>query len=394
MQLTGLLDLLRNQPIYRELLAQLHRAQALGDLGVLRSARPYLLAALARDWPGPVVYITARIDRAYNVSEQLPVWLGERPINRFAEPAPHFYERAPWGETATRGRISTLAALAFDEDQLSVTGFQSPVKDKPTSQARDLESDLQPATDNRQLATNYPIIITSARAIMQRTLPVQSFRKATLTLAAGQRHVLDHLLARWVAMGYEPASIVLEPGSFSRRGGVLDIFPVDADQPIRIDFFDDEIDTIRAFDPASQRSAGKLERVRIPPAREALPDQTPPVGAHLREWFASLPTAESDVVSPAGDAEPLANGAAFPYLEHYLPYLYPQPVSLLDYAPEGALIVIEDWAELRDTIAGIEEAAIQTRAERLKSGLLAPDHPLPDRGHGADGTGGRCVEGT
>ncbi|HUN09304.1 MAG TPA: transcription-repair coupling factor [Aggregatilineales bacterium] len=362
MQLTGLLDLLQNQPVYRELLAQLHRAQALGDLGVLRSARPYLLAALARDWPGPVVYITARIDRAYNVSEQLPVWLGERPIYRFAEPAPHFYERAPWGETATRGRISTLAALAFDEGL--------PVQSENTGQRAGADA-------NNRVPTDYPLIIASARAIMQRTLPVQGFRKATLTLAAGQRHVLDQLLARWVAMGYEPASIVLEPGSFSRRGGVLDIFPVDADQPIRIDFFDDEIDTIRAFDPASQRSAGKLERVRIPPAREALPDQTPPVGAHLRKWFESLPTAESDVVSPAGDAEPLANGSAFPYLEHYLPYLYPQPVSLLDYAPEGALVVIEDWTELRDTIAGIEEAAIQTRAERLKSGLLAPDHPLP-----------------
>jgi transcription-repair coupling factor (superfamily II helicase) len=368
MQLTGLLDLLQNQPVYRELLAQLRRAQALGDLGVLRSARPYLLAALARDWPGPVVYITARIDRAYNVSEQLPVWLGERPIYRFAEPAPHFYERAPWGETATRGRISTLAALAFDEASVQSTEYR--VQSENTGQRAGVDAIIRVPTD-------YPLIIASARAIMQRTLPVQSFRKATLTLAAGQRHVLDQLLARWVAMGYEPASIVLEPGSFSRRGGVLDIFPVDADQPIRIDFFDDEIDTIRAFDPASQRSAGKLERVRIPPAREALPDQTPPVGAHLRKWFESLPTAESDVVSPAGDAEPLANGSAFPYLEHYLPYLYPQPVSLLDYAPEGALVVIEDWTELRDTIAGIEEAAIQTRAERLKSGLLAPDHSLP-----------------
>jgi transcription-repair coupling factor (superfamily II helicase) len=212
---------------------------------------------------------------------------------------------------------------------------------------------------------------------MQRTLPVQRFRKASLALAPGQRHPLEGLLGRWVAMGYEPASIVLEPGSFSRRGGVVDIFPLDADQPVRIDFFDDEIDSIRTFDPASQRSAGKLERVRIPPAREALPDQTPPVAAHLQAWFAGLPPAESDVVSPAGDAAHLANGVAFPYLEHYLPYLVPQPVSLLDYAPEGALIVVEDWGELRDTIAGIEEAAIGTRAEKVQAGLLAPDHPLP-----------------
>jgi transcription-repair coupling factor (superfamily II helicase) len=347
MQLTGLLDLLRESAAYRDLSTQLHNNTPPSDLGVIRAARPFLLAALARDWNAPIIYITARVDRAYNVSEQLPVWLGDAPIYRFAEPTPLFYERAPWGESAIRGRISTLSALATDQSPPS-QGGETP-----------------------------PIIVTSARAIMQRTLPVNQFRKACMTLKAGGRHDINGLLARWVAMGYEPAPIVVEPGTFSRRGGVVDIFPLSSDKPIRIEFFDDEIDQMRAFDPSTQRSAETINTLMIPPAREALPESAPPIAAHLADWFRSLPSEGQDVTSPVPDAEALGSGAAFPYLEHYIPYLYPNPVSLLDYAPEGSLIVVEDWAELRDTIAGIEEAAIQTRTEKIATQQLAPDHPLP-----------------
>ena len=101
MQLTGLLDLFRGDSSYGALLSALKQPlDSVPSLGALRSARPFILAALARDWPAPVIYITGRVDRAYNVSEQLPVWLGENvPIHRFAEPTPLFYERAPWGDT-------------------------------------------------------------------------------------------------------------------------------------------------------------------------------------------------------------------------------------------------------------------------------------------------------
>ncbi len=345
MQLTGLLDLLRGSEAYRTLTEQLTSGKNPGDLRIIRAARPFVLAALARDWPVPVIYITARVDHAYNVSEQLPVWLGNTPIYRFSEPTPLFYDRAPWGENVVRNRISTLSAL-------------------------------MPPADVAAPHIN-PVVVTSARAIMQRTMPVNVFRNSTMTLKAGQRHTFDKLLAQWVRMGYEPTSIVTTPGMFSRRGGILDIFPVDADFPTRVEFFDDEIDSLRAFDPASQRSTDRLTHVIVPPAREALPEQTANAATHLRPWFDTLPKVENDVTSPQPDFEALANGTTFPYIEHYIPYLYSNPVSLLDYAPENALIVVEDWAELRDTIAGIEESAIQNRTEKIAANLLPPDHPLP-----------------
>ncbi len=345
MQLSGLLDLLRESSHYRAVLKHLKASEPADDLRIIRAARPFVLAALASDWDGPVLYLTARVDRAYNVSEQLPVWLPESAIHRFAEPTPVFYDRAPWGDTVQRSRISTLAALMPPDE-------------------------LESSQPN-------PLIVTSARAIMQRTLPVSTFRRETLVLRPGDRHLIDRLLERCLRLGYSPASVVVEPGTFSRRGGLVDIFPLAAQMPVRIDFFDDEIDQIRAFDPATQRSQEHLPMVVITPAREALPDLTPPLAQHLQPWFAELPPAEQDAASPGADLEPLQTGDVFPYLEHYIPYLYANPVSLLDYAPDNALIVIEDWSELRDTIAAIEESAIRNREEKIAARLLPPDYPLP-----------------
>ena len=111
MHLIGLVDVLLEQPEFRARFAQLSGERT---WTVVRAARPYLTAALSRVWDGPVIYVTSRIKRAYDVSGQLPVWLGaDAPVYRFGEPAPQFYERAPWGEGAVRSRIEALAALAW-----------------------------------------------------------------------------------------------------------------------------------------------------------------------------------------------------------------------------------------------------------------------------------------
>lgn len=341
MQLTGLIDSLRSSTVYTSLVEQLQQHSLTDGLNVIRAARPFVLGALAHDWHGPIIYITGRVDRAYNVSEQLPVWSPESQVHRFAEPTPLFYDRAPWGENVIRSRISTLGAL-------------------------------MPPDDFAETDT-HPIIVTSARAIMQRTLPVNTFRKESILLRPGDRYPIDRLLEQCVKLGYSPTSMVIEPGTFSRRGGLVDIFPMTASEPVRIDYFDEEIDQLRIFDSATQRSQTQIPLLMIPPAREVLPSLTPPLAVHLRDWFESLP---EDAASPRMDYEPLSNGVVFPHLEHYIPYVYPQ-VSLLDYAPEHTLIVVEDWTELRDTIAGIEESALKHREEKVSARQLAPDHPLP-----------------
>jgi transcription-repair coupling factor (superfamily II helicase) len=361
-RLDGLLELLRGATPYRTALRSLRTESAdavIPALGVIRSARPYVLAGLTADWNAPVLFLTARVDRAYNTAEQLPVWLPGHEVLRFNEPGPLFYERSAWLDTAARARIETLAALL-----------------PPESASLRAESG-----QGSEIAGE--VIVSSARALMTRTLPVNTFRTCTLTLKPGQRWTLDKLIARWAGMGYDSASIVVEPGTYTRRGGLLDIFPPALPAPIRVEFFDDEIDQLRTFDPVTQRTTGKIVSAVVTPARETLPEGAPQLARHLAPWFAAMAEAGADMTSPRADEEPLSTGAVFPFLDFYLPYLYPHPVSLLDYAPPDALIVIDDLAELRDTVKAVEEAAEKARDERLAAGLLPPDFPKPYLGWAA-----------
>ena len=345
MELTGLTQTLRDSRAYRQLLARLQQGEAL-HTNLIRAARPFVLAALAADWPAPVVVITPQVKRAYNISEQLPVWTGadDAGVFNYAEPTAQFYERTPWVESVIRSRAETLAAL------------------------------MPPAGVDQ---TEAALVVASARALLQRTIPGSTFRQRSQVLKPGQRWSIDRLLSEWLGLGYEPVSLVMEPGTFSRRGGVIDVYPVAAEQPVRLDFFDDEIDTLRTFDASTQRSETGVNAVAITPAREALPVFAAQVGAHLADWFATLPPAEADMTAASADADPLASGAAFPYLEHYLPYMYPNPVSLLDYAPVDALVIVEDMDDLREMVDGIGTQAARTRDDLIAAGQLPPDFPRP-----------------
>jgi len=345
MQLNGLLDVLRNTPAYQNLLDYLRGGTTVDDLslGVLRAARPYVLAALATDWDGPIIFVTARPENAYNAAEQLPVWLPDDRITRFSEPSAAFYERSSWGESATSGRMAALAALMQDDGS--------------------------------------PTVVSSARALMQRTLPANAFRQATVRLKEGGHYDLIKLLEDLNGIGYVSTSLVADPGTYSRRGGIVDVYPITATEPYRIDFFDDEIDSIRPFDPTSQRSEREsdVREVAITPAREALPSLTPSLVPHLKNWFQSLSADDErdDATSPIVDVASLEAGTVFPFIEHYLPYIYDNPVSLLDYATDDALVVVDDWDDLRDTVQMLEDDAETVRADKLGLNELPPDYPQP-----------------
>ncbi len=346
MQLDTLIALMRGSPHYRSLLETLRTGGTTPDQHLLRAARPYLIAALARDLNRPLVIITGAVERAYNIAEQLPVWLPDTPILRFAEPSALFYERSPWASNAIRARISTLAALC-----------------PPVGVSQ---------TDHRP-----PVIVTSALALMQRTLPVREFKLGSRLIKRGQQADPDKLLRSWLSLGYVPASIVTEPGMFSRRGGIVDIFPAAANSPVRIEFFGDEIDSLRLFDPATQRSAETLDRVIITPAREALPRHGGAVADTLKDWFAAQPAPDEDVTSALPDEAELRSETAFPLLEFYLPYLFSTSASLLDYVPDDALIIVEDWNALSDYVGDLEGQAIEQQREKQGSPELPPDYPLP-----------------
>src|SRR5260221_8632772 len=353
MPLEGLLSVTRQLPVYQALLERLRAGGSTPDQHLLRAARPFVSAALANDLDRPVLVVAARVERAYNVVEQLPVWLPNKQILRFTEPSSLFYERSPWASGTIRSRLDVLAALC------------PPIES---------ESD---DTTPKPLTAAPPIIVASALSLMQHTLPVRDFRAASRWLKVNQPASPDKLLRQWLSIGYVPTSVVLEPGTFNRRSGVIDIFPINANQPVRIEFFGDTIESLRLFDPATQRSSESVVQVSISPVRESLPKFSEAVASQLQGWFAEQPSVEEDVTSAAPDEQLLASASAFPVLEFYLPYFYSSTASLLDYLPENTLVIVEDWDALSDSIAELEAQAIETRREKVEANQLPPDYPLP-----------------
>lgn len=342
--LQGLLPLLQSNTVVRRLLHEIEAGVPVSDdeplsLHLLSGARPAFVAVLAATLrQRPLVVLTARVDEALRFYEDLRRWMRdpERVIH-FPEPGALPYERAPWGAERMQKRVAVLAALTAGT------------------------------------ASSPPVVVTSVPAVVQPTVPVDTFCDFTRSYGVGQTISLQYLLASWYAMGYENTTTVIEPGQFSRRGGILDIFPMDALHPTRIELWGDEIDSLRRFDPVSQRSIEPVTRpegVRVPPASEAiLHRRTERAVDRLR----ALNT--DNLTEPAheeftDDVGRLIAGQRFPGLEFYIPYLYEQPGSLFDYVSAESLILIDDWEKLELAVAEVEQRALELREERILRGDL------------------------
>ena len=165
------------------------------------------------------------------------------------------------------------------------------------------------------------------RAAMDLVLDPQAFRDNHRIIKRGQVLPPAELAAQWLGLGYEPSALVDSPGLFSRRGGILDVFPPGG-QPLRIELWGDEVDTIRLFDPATQRSTEQLESATIGPAHEVLPR---PLDVSL-----ALDTLRPQFVDAfARDLRLLREGSqAFSALEFYRGFL--GTATLVDYLPPTA----------------------------------------------------------
>ena len=325
-----LLDQIRSLPAFQKVLPDFIIGGQFSTLGLPRAARLPVLTAIHAELNQPILLITDRADHALQLHDELAFWAPSVTRYIFSEPNPLFYENAAWGTSTRRERLQTLMALAT---------YHLPFTEKPFIS---------------------PIIVTSARALMTRTLPRREFLKASKLLKVGQSISLNILLREWVRCGYQPSDTVLEPGQYSHRGGLLDIWPQSESNPVRLEFFGDEIDTIRRFDPSSQRTVEKLQSILVSPAREYLiPDM-------------------SDNYEKAGISATISDGN-FPdhFSEFQIPLLHPFTANILDYLPQAALVMVNDLSILESTIADIEEQAVKLRAESIVEETLAEDFPVP-----------------
>jgi len=214
------------------------------------------------------------------------------------------------------------------------------------------------------------LLIVSVATLLQRLPPADFIYKNSLILNTGERLVLEEIRSRLDSSGYRCVAQVMEHGEFAVRGSLLDLYPMGSELPYRIDLFDEEIESIRTFDPETQRSLERQDSIRLLPAREFPLDEA---GIrHFRRQYRITFEGDPQASSIYRD---VSQGIAPPGIEYFLPLFFEQTSTLFDYLPDNTCIVELD---------GIEKACeqfcvqLQERYEARRHDIERPILPPPD----------------
>ncbi|WP_138420001.1 transcription-repair coupling factor [Aquibacillus sediminis] len=220
-------------------------------------------------------------------------------------------------------------------------------------------------------------ILIAPVAALKRVLPPSHYwGRYQLPFQVGQEIVIDDYLQLLVEMGYERVEMVSTPGEFSIRGGIMDIYPLTESNPIRVELFDVEVDSIRYFDSETQRSLEKIEQVTVVPAQELLLTPEDMMAGSQRiekELAASLKKLKKsedkeELLEVIGhDVERLKHQERFAEMYRYGFYFYDEPASLLDYLPKDSLIILDEMSRIQETATRLDEE----EAEWYQSVLVA-----------------------
>src|SRR4051812_5094397 len=313
------------------------RGRAFRVEGLRGGSRAFLVAEAQRTRPSTTLVVTATAADAEAFAGDLALFLGESAATPALDRRVHLF---PAWDVAAFEPVSPSAAVVADR----IATLFYPVE------GRD------------------PIVVTTPDAVLQRVLPPSILKSAVRYLVEGDRLDVDELAEHLTSWGYQRVPLVEDRGEFSVRGGLIDVFPLLEAEPVRVELDFDRIESIRGFDPDTQRSRDKREDVVILPAREISL-------AHLRapEARRAVETRAVDVGMPRLDrhamSDALENGLFFPGVEFVAPYVYQDGLAtLFEYLGGTARLWIDDPAA---TDAGWE-AAWDAIVERAHEAEAAP----------------------
>ena len=309
-------NLLNQLPEYKQALAALQRGQSpLLITGAGGSCRALLAASLYDQgrYSGALLVVVPGLDQVGAWLRDLENLLPERNV-LFFEPAEALpFEVVAASREPTAGRLQVLAVL-------------------------------------RDPSGRPPVIVAPMEALLPKLLPPQQWERAAVTLDLGSQHDLTGLPGQLVHSGYTRVELVGVPGQFALRGSILDIFPFQG-VPVRLEFWGDEVTSIKELDPASQRSQAALERVTVWPAREFIydPSTAREAGERIREAY----RLRREQLKGNRSAAVRLNQRLTRFLEMaeeglggslnlVQPYFYPEQVSLFSYLPAGSLVVVNE----------------------------------------------------
>ncbi|MCC6716414.1 MAG: transcription-repair coupling factor [Acetobacteraceae bacterium] len=293
-----------------------------------------LLARRGAEHAGPLLHITRDDARMARLAEALAFFAPDAEVLRFPAWDCLPYDRVSPNPELVSERIATLSRL------------------------------LEPATGPR-------IVLTTVNALVQRVPPRHAFHGGSRVLKIGDRVAPEELARFLEANGYGRAATVMEPGEFAIRGGIMDIFPAGVPEPLRLDLFGDDIEDIRSFDPATQRSGAKVAKLVLRPVSEVFLDKAS---------VARFRTAWRELFGQAAATDPLylsiSDGRRHPGMEHWVPLFHASMETLLDYLPGASASIDNQGDEVLS--ARLEMVADHFAARRAvpRDGEV-PYRPLP-----------------
>ncbi|RDY67252.1 transcription-repair coupling factor [Halobacillus sp. SY10] len=220
-------------------------------------------------------------------------------------------------------------------------------------------------------------ILIAPVAALKRMMPPKSYwEQSQLPFRVGEEINLDEYLERLVNMGYDRTEMVATPGEFSLRGGIMDVYPLTAEFPYRIELFDTEVDSIRTFDSETQRSHDKLDAIQIGPATELLlkdedfaraHDRLENALSHSLKKLTKQDAKETLAQVVEHDLDLLKAKEHFQEIYKYIGYFYEEPVSLLDYLPETGLVILDEMSRIQETANRLDQEEAEWHNSMLEA---------------------------
>ncbi|WP_445635353.1 Transcription-repair-coupling factor [Nostoc sp. DSM 114161] len=318
MSFSSIVRALGRSPLTTEFISKLNRQQELRLNGIPRLPKGLVASALAQTQGRNLFVVCATLEEAGRVYAQLEA-MGWQTVHFYPTSEASPYEPFDPETEMSWGQMQVLADLVKSQESLVISH---------------LSSETNQRTNDKGQATNIAIVATQG-ALQPHLPPPEAFQEFCLTLKRGMEIDLNAFSEKVTLLGYERVPLVETEGQWSRRGDIVDVFPVSSELPVRLEWFGDEIEQIREFDPATQRSAlDKVEQLILTPTSFA-----PIIMAPLKDSD-ELGVMSSELNSDSGLGN--GNSGLIEGSRRFLGLAFEQPASLLDYLPENTLIAIDE----------------------------------------------------
>lgn len=342
---SGMIQPLLEFESYQKLLEDLeHHHSPILATGILDSQKAHLIYALQAHANRPIIILTHNEMKAKEIYEDMQFFIKDE-IYIYPSKDILFYSADVHSIDIVRQRLNILKTLL----------------------------------DNKK-----PTIILSVEAMLDRLVKKDIFKSFILDFEVGSRISINELTRQLFLMGYEYMELVESPGQFSVRGGIVDIYPGTSLQPYRIEFWDDEIDSIRQMDSMSQRSVEKVDKVEIFPMRElvfteeVIQNAMQSIEVETKKAIKQMDkkglTEQKEILSKTINTlfEKLKNQKSFQGIEGYIGYFYKDTVTLTEYLDEDAIFIIDEPMRIKEKCNKTIQEFEESMKGRLEKGYILP----------------------